>query len=174
MRPARSAGRKIMHHVLARLVQDEPGARPDDDPANGPGLLMEWAVGKNYDIYRPDTGKLLLPGAKIWWEMHMHAVGEEIRDHVELAVYLYPKGEEPKYRTRLTLFGRDVGSGTLDIPPNTVAENAGFHVLKPAGAARKFPAAHAPARQGDGDGSDPAGRHHADAQLRGSISTSTG
>ena len=65
---------------------------------------MEWAVGKNYDIYRPNTGKLLVPGAKIWWEMHYHAVGEEIRDHVELAVYLYPKGEEPKYRTYLTAF----------------------------------------------------------------------
>ena len=60
---------------------------------------MEWAVGKNYDIYRPNTGKLLLPGSQIWWDMHYHAVGEEIRDHVELAVYLYPKGQEPKYRT---------------------------------------------------------------------------
>ena len=70
------------------------------------GLLMEWAVGKNYDIYRPNTGKLLLPGSKIWWEMHIHAVGEEIRDHAELAVYFYPKGEKPKYRTYLTLFWR--------------------------------------------------------------------
>ena len=64
-------------------------------PAAGPGsagLLMEWAIGKNYDIYRPDTGKLLLPGSQIWWELHLHAVGEEIRDHAELAVYLYPKG----------------------------------------------------------------------------------
>ena len=25
-------------------------------------------------------------------------MGEEIRDHVELGVYLYPKGQEPKYR----------------------------------------------------------------------------
>ena len=41
---------------------------------------MEWAVNKNYDIYRPNTGKLLVPGARIWWEMHYHAVGEEIRD----------------------------------------------------------------------------------------------
>ena len=23
---------------------------------------MEWAIGKNYDVYRPNTGKLLLPG----------------------------------------------------------------------------------------------------------------
>ena len=68
---------------------------------------MEWAIGKNYDIYRPDTGKLLLPGAKIRWELHLHAVGEQIRDHAELAVYFFPKGEEPKHRTYLTLVRRD-------------------------------------------------------------------
>ena len=36
---------------------------------------MEWAVGKGYDLYRPDSGKLLLPGAQISWK-HIHAVGE--------------------------------------------------------------------------------------------------
>jgi hypothetical protein len=62
--------------------------------------------------------------------MHLHAVGEEIRDHVELAVYLYPKGEEPKYRTRLTLFGATATEGSLlDIKPNTISETEGFHVL---------------------------------------------
>ena len=47
---------------------------------------MEWAVGKSFDLYRPGTGKLLLPGAQIRWELHLHAVGEQIRDHVELAI----------------------------------------------------------------------------------------
>jgi hypothetical protein len=94
---------------------------------------MEWAVNKNYDIYRPNTGKLLLPGARIWWEMHYHAVGEEIRDHVELAVYLYPKGQEPKYRTFLTPFPGTPGSaalGVLDIPPNSVVQSEGYQTLR--------------------------------------------
>ena len=149
MRPGTLAGRKIMHHVLAGLIQDEPGTRPSranppdssaadsnaGDTSNagtsGPGLLMEWAIGKNYDTYRPNTGKLLLPGSRISWELHLHAVGEEIRDHAELAVYLYPKGETPKYRTRLTLFGAtaNTGSSRLDIPPNSIAVTQGFHVL---------------------------------------------
>jgi hypothetical protein len=160
MRPSTTEGRKIMHHVLARLFQTEPAAPPSsslstmmrqalgplapaepaaaapapaaDDgasAANG-GLLMEWAIGKNYDIYRPNTGKLLLPGSHIWWELHLHAVGEAIRDHAELAVYFYPKGQEPKYRTYLTLFGATGTSGVrLDIPPNTVTESQGYHVL---------------------------------------------
>ena len=64
-------------------------------------------------MYRPNTGKLLLPGSQISWDIHIHAVGEEIRDHVELGVWLYPKGQEPKYRTQLTPFRRSrAGSGS--------------------------------------------------------------
>jgi hypothetical protein len=134
MRPGTPAGRRITHHALAFLQQEEPGTN------TGPvtqGLLMEWAVNKNYDIYRPNTGKLLLPGSRIWWEMHYHAVGEEIRDDVELAVYLYPKGQEPKYRTVLALFpgtpltgfGTSV-LGVLDIPPNSVTETDAYTTLR--------------------------------------------
>jgi len=130
MRPATAAGRKITHHALAYLQQEEPGTNTG---LVTQGLLMEWAVNKNYDIYRPNTGKLLVPGSRIWWEMHYHAAGEEIRDHVELAVYLYPKGQEPKYRTFLTAFPATPGSaalGVLDIPPNSVAESEGYQTLR--------------------------------------------
>jgi hypothetical protein len=130
MRPATLAGRRITHHALAYLQQEEPGSTAG---LAAQGLLMEWAVNKNYDIYRPNTGKLLLPGSRIWWEMHYHAVGEEIRDHVELAVYLYPKGEEPKYRTYLTPFPATPGTagfGQLDIPPNQIVQTEGFTALR--------------------------------------------
>ncbi|HEY2012246.1 MAG TPA: hypothetical protein VGH38_02040 [Bryobacteraceae bacterium] len=141
MRPGSVAGRKIMHHVLSYLIQDESvgGADPLAAATGTQGLLMEWAIGKNYDTYRPDTGKLLLPGSHIYWELHLHAVGEEIRDHAELAVYLYPKGQEPKYRTRLTLFGAtDNTSARLDIPPDTVTESQAFHVLRQAARLENF------------------------------------
>src|SRR5258706_2937752 len=115
MRPGTLAGRKIMHHVLAGLIQEEPGrpSRPNaadaSDTANsgaaGPGLLMEWAIGKSYDVYRPNCRKLLLPGSRISWELHLHAVGEQIRDHAELAVDFYPQDENPKIPTRLLRFG---------------------------------------------------------------------
>ncbi len=145
MRPATRGGRRITHHAIAYLLQNEPKTQNSvsDDPLTalaGGGILMEWAIGKQYDIYRPDTGKLLLPGAKVWWDIHLHAVGDEIRDHVELAVYLYPKGEKPKYRTYLTMFNAassNAGS-PLDIPPNTVAETQGYHVLKQAARLENF------------------------------------
>jgi hypothetical protein len=144
MRPGTPAGRRITHHAIGYLLQQEPNrSAAAVDPFTalaGGGILMEWAVGKQYDVYRPNTGKLLVPGAKIWWDIHYHAVGEQIRDHVELAVYLYPKGETPKYRTYLTMFNAaqtNTGSG-LDIPPNTVAETENFHVLKQAARLENF------------------------------------
>jgi hypothetical protein len=140
MRPGTPAGRKITHHALAHLMQNEtdPAAKASADDGTGGGaatqggVLMEWAVGKTGDIYRPNTGKLLQPGAKIWWDIHYHAVGETIRDHVELGVWLYPKDETPKYRTYLTLFGATANGGgsPLDIRPNTIQETQGFHTLR--------------------------------------------
>ncbi len=130
MRPASPAGRRITHHALAYLEQEEPGAASG---AVSQGLLMEWAINKNYDVYRPNTGKLIVPGAHIWWEMHYHAVGEEIRDHVQLGIYFYPKGETPAHRTYLTAFPATPGSagaGHLDIPPNSIAETEGYTVLR--------------------------------------------
>jgi hypothetical protein len=147
MRPGTPAGRKITHHALAHLMQDDPDARKFSDfpdsagaaGANEAGTLMEWAVGKNYDIYRPNTGKLLLPGSKIWWDIHYHAVGEKITDHVELGIWLYAKNETPKYRTYLTAFGSVSNQGSkIDIPPNSVISTQGFHVLKSAARLENF------------------------------------
>jgi hypothetical protein len=140
IRPGTNAGRKITHHALAHLVQDDPDARALADPLanagrspNEAGTLMEWAIGKSFDVYRDGTGKLILPGSHIWWDIHYHAVGETVRDHVELGVWFYPKGQEPKYRTFLTGFQavpRVSGAPMLDIAPNTLAMSEGFTVLK--------------------------------------------
>lgn len=121
IRPATVAGRRITHHAIARLSQDDEGGR--ESWWDGGGLLMEWAIGKQYDLFRPNTGKLLLPGAQIYWDIHLHASGQAVRDHVELAIYLYPKGFTPKYRTHLTMFrATRRGWDSLDIPPNSLAE----------------------------------------------------
>ena len=144
MRPVGTDSRKVFHHIIARLYQDETGApmpevKPPADAAatggNG-GNLMEWAIGKNYDVYRPGAGKLLMPGAKISWEYHLHSTNVDVTGHPQLAVWLYPVGYTPKYRTFLNAFqaserGPDAdGTNSLDIPPNTIQESEGFHVLE--------------------------------------------
>jgi hypothetical protein len=152
MRTGSAAGRKITHHAVAYLAQDDPasvGPGTFDADLNARAMLMEWAVGKGYDLYRPNTGKLLLPGSQISWDVHIHAVGEEIRDHVELGVWLYPKGQEPKYRTYLTGFqalrGFQTSTGSqtragrnIDIPPNSMIETDNYTVLKQAAILENF------------------------------------
>jgi hypothetical protein len=140
MRPGSLPGRRITHHAVAYLVQDDPeGASPNtgDSDLNRRGLLMEWAIGKSYDMYRPNTGKLLLPGSQISWDIHIHAAGEAIRDHVELGIWFYPKGQEPKYRTYLTAL-QAVKQRYMDIPPNTIVESQNFTVLKKAAILENF------------------------------------
>jgi len=151
IRPSTLGGRRVIHHAVAYLVQDDD---PDsinqgiattvannstrDDLLGRRAYFMEWAIGKGYDLYRPDTGKLLLPGSKLSWDIHEHAVGEEVRDGVELGLWLYPKGEEPKHRTYLIPFSGLKVRASLDIPPNSVVQNEGFTVLKQAALLANF------------------------------------
>jgi mono/diheme cytochrome c family protein len=133
VKPAKDRDRKVVHHVLAYLVQDEPGvtglaSTAHDHQANA-GLFMEWAVGKTGQIFPEDAGKLMLPGSRIRWEVHLHAIGEEYKDtQVEMAIYFYPKGVVPQHRTVLRMF--DVSRGSeLDIPPNEKTVTQNFYVL---------------------------------------------
>ena len=135
IKPSVPMGKRVVHHVLTLLEQNEgpmlqglastamnhtPGA-----PPMGAGLFMEWALGKAGEIYNEDAGKLLLPGAKLRWEVHYYAIGKEVKDdQVEIGVWYYPKGYKPKNRTILNMFNVAAGS-ELDIPPGqkTITQN---------------------------------------------------
>lgn len=145
IRPATVKGRKVTHHALARLSQQEPGAAPnpldDGSAAAGVagGLFMEWAVGKQGEIMRPNSGKLMLPGSKIVFEVHYHSIGQAITDQVELGIYFYPKGQEPKYRQTLNLFNAiNGGSRNIDIPPNTTFVSQSTTTMRQAGRVENF------------------------------------
>ena len=186
IRPSTVKGRKITHHAIARLQQQETDAlamNPLD--ANGnplPGTFMEWAVGKQGEMMRPNSGKLMLPGAKIVWDIHYSNGGEDITDTgrarrlllserpgAEVPPGAAPDGRHQRQRQRRqrARFGRR----------HSAQHREGHRRLLPAARERprrELPAAHAPARQGDGDGSDPAERSDPGAEPRGRTSTSTG
>jgi len=144
IRPTNLKGRKILHHSIAYLVlNNDPDAvnkgtstgaarlqNDDDNLVNRRPQLMEWAIGKGYDLFRPDTGKLIVPGEKIAWDQHIHAVGEEITAGSEIGIWFYKKGEEPKHRSYLVGFTGIRGTRNLDIPPNSLAMTEGYTVLK--------------------------------------------
>jgi hypothetical protein len=139
IRPVGPEAKQIMHHVLAFLNQDEEDSEYSVGPVitsarggsmGGPGLFMEWAVGKQGEIFPDGAGKLMLPGSEIRWEEHMHAMGELVEDAtVELGVWFYPEGVVPDNRTRLRMFDARGETG-LDIPPGEVAVTQQHHVLR--------------------------------------------
>src|SRR5262249_55953570 len=140
--------RKTLHHSIAHPVLNNdpdavnrgttagPGRGPGgggfdpDDVVNARPQLMEWAIGKGYDLYRPGTGKLIVPGESLTWDQHIHAVGEEVTGGSEIGLWFYKKGEEPKKRSYLGGFTGMDRSKMLDIPPNSMAMTEGFTVLK--------------------------------------------
>jgi hypothetical protein len=144
IRPTTLKGRRIIHHSIAYLVlNNDPdavntgtatGGVTDrsslDDLVNRRPQLMEWAVGKGYDLFRPGTGKLIMPGEKISWDQHIHAVGEEVTSGSEIGIWFYKKGEEPKKRSYLVAFTGLKQGRSLDIPPNSFSMTEGFTVLK--------------------------------------------
>ena len=142
IRPTNLKSRKIIHHSIAYLVLNNDPDAVNTGTANGPGRgdfddlvnrrpqLMEWAIGKGYDLYRPGTGKLIVPGEKISWDQHIHAVGEEVTGGSEIGLWFYKKGEEPKKRSYLIGFTGIDRTKMLDIQPNSMAMTEGFTVLK--------------------------------------------
>ena len=137
IRPNSVKGRKITHHAIAYLQQEDAdtAAAAAGGAASG-GLFMEWAVGKQGEMQRADTGKLLLPGSSFRWDIHYSAAGEEITSNVEMGIYFYPKGQEPKFRTSLSLVPAALGS--MDIRPNSLSMSEGFTVLRQAARIESF------------------------------------
>jgi len=147
IRPTNMKARKIVHHAIAYHVLNPDNAAAvntgigsfggnaaADDLVNRRPQLMEWAIGKGYDRYMEGTGKLVMPGEKISWDQHIHAVGEEITGGTEIGLWFYPKGQEPTKRSYLVAFSGikrgAPGQAALDIPPNSIAHTEGFTVLK--------------------------------------------
>ena len=139
IRPVGADTKTILHHTLAFLLQDEEETEYSVGPVltsarggsmGGPGLFMEWAVGKEGEIFPDGAGKLMLPGSSIRWEVHLHAMGKVVEDAtVELGVWFYDVGDEPQNRTRLRMFDARGPTG-LDILPGEVAVTQQYHTLR--------------------------------------------
>ncbi len=116
------------------------------------GLLMEGAMNKNYDILNvPIPENCWCPVRASGGRCTDHAVGRgDSRSTSSWLCTFIRRVRSRSIATYLTAFPATPGSaagGTLDIPPNSVAETEGYQVLAIPGAARKFSAAHAPARR---------------------------
>jgi hypothetical protein len=128
-RSATAASHKVTHHALSFTVP--PEAIDGDQSTEGGQFLVEYASGKNAEVYPEGTGVLLKAGEKARLSYHTHSSGEDTYMDVELGMVLYPKGHvPPKIR-----WSKQLAQPTnpIDIPPNTVARSDGYVVMhKPA------------------------------------------
>ena len=142
-------GRRIAHHANMYLLRPQtpeaiaaeravragqPGADlviagRRSDPTTEREVFTEWAQGKGGEVYPDNAGKLVMPGTKVGFSIHYHAVGEPITDTLEVAWWFYPKETTPRYSAEWMSVG-GVSYESLQIPPNTVTQHQGTTVLQ--------------------------------------------
>jgi hypothetical protein len=118
-KPADAASFKVTH-----TLHDEPcrGSRR----RSGWLFLNEYALGKNGDVFPPNSGRLIKAGTKINFNLHLNPRGEETPVNVKLGLKVYPKGQVPKY----VAFTQHMGDAPdLDIPAGAISRHDGYFRL---------------------------------------------
>ncbi|MXY25410.1 MAG: cytochrome c [Acidobacteria bacterium] len=123
-RPVGDLSRQVVHHALSYAVeQNEEG-----ESMGGGIFLVEYASGKQAEIYPPDSGLLLPGGTEARLSYHLHSIGEEVDAQMELGINFLPKGTEPKHIRYSKQLGGSQGQviGVLDIPAGEIARSDGY------------------------------------------------
>ena len=128
-RPADDSSRRVVHHALSFAVHpDEEQMRlAGDEDVPAAQFLVEYASGKNGEIYPEDSGLLLEAGRKMRLDYHLHSVGEDVDALVELGLVFHPKGHVPEHVRWSKQLG--LNNRLLDIPPGRVVRTDGYAVL---------------------------------------------
>ena len=128
-RAADAQSRKVVHHALSYAVDDPNVEASGDDSqgVDGGQFLVEYASGKNAEVYPEDSGVYLQKGKKAMVSYHLHSIGEETMAGIELGVQLYPKGYTPKH----IRWSKQLAQSTadIDIPAGTVARIDGYVMM---------------------------------------------
>lgn len=150
VRPNSAEARYVFHHANPGLIM--PGEQVDAmESESGRVKLIDSAVGTEGRIFPEDQGRLLRPGSEVSWALHYHPYGHDIEAALQVGIWFYPEGYEPKYysmgdvqmQTSMTTHtgefsprsGARDSSGRLHdhsdilIPPNSVTTVKGVHIL---------------------------------------------
>jgi hypothetical protein len=119
------AGRRVVHHVVTYLSQ-----RDSDVAAS---YLSEYAVGKDAEVFPSDAGRLVARGVSLPVNVHVHPNGEAATEQIEIGLFLYPRGTEPRYRVSALTVGLFELDNELEIPANRVStQEAAATLTRPA------------------------------------------
>ena len=138
-----------------------------DGGAGGEQFLVEYAVGKNGDIFPEGTGRLVKAGAKIRFNMHYHPIGEAKTDASQIALVLLPEGLHAEVLLPVVAHRRQ----RRPRPSGRRRQHPDRRLLapEPERARHGVPAAPAQPRQGAVHGGDLSRRQDGDAELRRSL-----
>jgi hypothetical protein len=125
-RPVGAGTRKVVHHALSFAVESDASSQSngDDSVSDGGQFLVEYASGKNSEVYPEDSGVLLQAGKKLKVDYHLHSVGEEVKAEIELGIVFYPKSYVPKH----VRWSKQIAQPTtpLDIPAGGLVRRDGY------------------------------------------------
>ncbi len=123
-KPVGDKARQVVHHALSYAVeQDESGER-----MGGGTFLVEYASGKQAEVYPEGTGLMLSADTEARLSYHLHSVGEDIDAVVELGINFLPAGTEPEHIRYSKQLGGSHGQtiGVLDIPAGEGTRSDGY------------------------------------------------
>ena len=123
-KPVGESSRQVVHHALTYAMEQN-----DDAESMDRGIfLVEYASGKQAEIYPPGSGLLLPGGTRARLSYHLHSIGEPIDAEMELGINFLPKGTEPDHIRYSKQLGGSQGQtiGVLDIPAGEIARSDGY------------------------------------------------
>ena len=126
-RPVGDGSRRVIHHALSFAVDQDEFTQM---PSVSGHFLMEYASGKNGEVYPEDSGVLLQAGKKMKLDYHLHPVGEPVDAVMELGIVFHPEDLQPKHIRWSKQLGQHVTD--IDVPAGTVVRRDGYTLMNKA------------------------------------------
>ena len=127
-----NASRRVVHHALSFAVDPDEQQMREAGETDIPAamFLVEYASGKQSEIYPENSGLLLESWRRMRLDYHLHSVGEDIDAKVELGMVFHPKGHVPQHVRWSKQLGQHVTD--LDIPAGQVVRRDGYTLMNKA------------------------------------------
>jgi len=123
-KPVGDSARQVVHHALSYAVEEDDSG----EPMGSGTFLVEYASGKQAEVYPEGTGLKLPADSAARLSYHLHSVGEPIDAVVELGINFLPVNTEPEHIRYSKQLGGSHGTtlGVLDLPAGEVARSDGY------------------------------------------------
>ncbi len=123
-KPADKRARLVVHHTNAFAIA--PGDTTEG--VESERHLVEYASGKQAEIYPEDSGVLLQAGSRTRLSYHLHSVGEDVDTAVELGIVFHPEDAVPEHVrwTKQLAGAQGTIAGLVDLPPGQVTRSDGY------------------------------------------------